>query len=268
MSQKYRITTVSLPHSVKRVKNNLEKTKPFLKQAGELKTDFCCLPECFAYHSISDNYTKVGEEIPGGLTSSFLSLYSRKFNMNIIATSYEKEGDKIYNCGVIFNRKGKLVGKYKKVHLPQGEIDEGIDSGSQFPVFCVDGMVLGILICYDLNYPESARILALKGADVIFWPNMWGRSYMYVDCIMRTRAMENLIYLVSANYSKDDRRSCIVSWNGKVLAEVDSRPGIASAVIDLSQPRFSQASSKELLLKHRKPHLYREILDRWHFNKE
>jgi predicted amidohydrolase len=157
---------------------------------------------------------------------------ARRYNAWIAFSIVERDGSDLFNTGVLIDRTGKIAGKYRKVQLPFEEVSRGIAPGSDFPVFATEFGRVGMLICHDASFPEAARELALKGAELILMP-IWGGR----EALVRARAIENGIYLATSGY---DYPSEIISPTGEVLAAVPvGKPGVAVAEIDLSQ-RFRQ----------------------------
>jgi predicted amidohydrolase len=137
----------------------------------------------------------------------------------------------VYNTSFLLGRDGKVIGRYHKVNLPLGERSR--TRGRRFPVFPTPDLgTVGMLICYDMVFPEAARCLALEGADVVFHPTLGGAAIGGDDISLaafRTRAVENFIYLVVAMRG---RGSMIISPQGKVIATADEPDGLAVADID------------------------------------
>jgi predicted amidohydrolase len=179
--------------------------------------------------------------VAGGEISHLLAEGAREHRMYVAGSLYERAGDTIYNTVALFDRVGALAGTYHKVHLPEGE-DEEVTAGDGYPVFNTDFGKVGALVCFDLNFPEAARCLALNGAEIIVWPTMWSEPRAHItDIMMRARAIENKVFLVAANYTQQGRdpssvhigRSAIVDWDGMVLADTGRREGVATSTIDL-----------------------------------
>jgi len=147
---------------------------------------------------------------------------------------YERDGEACYNTAVLFDRNGELVGKYRKVHLPFSELYGGLQPGSEFPVFDTELGRIGLQVCYDHHFVESARNLAMNGAEIILTP-IWGdmRSDGDVyESVARSRAVDNGVFYVTSIYS--NRRSLIIDPHGRILAETSgSDPSLAVAELDL-----------------------------------
>ena len=152
--------------------------------------------------------------------------------MNLVLCSDVVEPDgRSYNTAFLLGRDGREIGRYRKVNLPLGE--QARTRGDSFPVFPTPNLgSVGMLICYDMVFPEAARCLALRGADVIMHPTLGGAAFGDDDISLaafRTRAAENLVYLVVARRSQG---SMIISPRGKVLATADGPDALAIAEID------------------------------------
>jgi predicted amidohydrolase len=131
----------------------------------------------------------------------------------------------VYNTGLLIDRTGGVLGKYRKTHLPIAEgLLRGLAPGETYPVFRTDFGTVGLMICYDGHFPEVARILSLAGAEVILFPNMGdGREEGGLwESVVRTRAVDNQVHVAAAVNSG---RSCIVSPRGELLSAADAEPG-------------------------------------------
>lgn len=195
-----------------------------LDRAGALSGDIALLPE-FSNLYGGALFETVAEEIPNGEVCSILSEKAAQYSMNVCAGIIERDGDFMFNTAVLFDRSGNFAGKYRKVHLyfPEG-IFHGESPGDDFPVFDLDIGRVGIMICYDSWYSETARLLALKGAELILFPNAG-----YEPLLMPARAIDNGVYLaVSSMYSE----AMIVNTVGKIAAHTCG--GIVCNTIDLS----------------------------------
>src|SRR5262249_54934291 len=151
---------------------NLESFARLIDEAARQKADIACLPEGITVCGTGKSYADVAEPIPGPSTH-FLGEYARRGRLYVVAGLYERDGHAIYNTSVLIGRDGQLVGKYRKVCLPREEIDGGITPGRDYPVFDTDFGRVGMMICWDVSYPEVARELAAQGAEVILMP-IWG----------------------------------------------------------------------------------------------
>jgi predicted amidohydrolase len=191
--------------------------------------DLVCLPEGITVIGTGKSYADVSEAAPGPTTER-LGRLARKLNAYIVAGIYEREGRVVYNTAVLLDRQGRLAGKYRKTHLPREEWEAGITPGDAYPVFTTDFGRIGLIICYDLQFPEPSRAMAAQGAEILVLP-IWGGF----DTLARARALENSVYLISSTY---DMRSYILDPTGAILAEATREQPLARAEIDLETQFF------------------------------
>jgi len=173
----------------------------------------------------------IAEPIPGPSTEYF-GAFAREFNVYIVAGLLERDGHVVYNTAALLGPDGKLAGKYRKVTLPDGEIEEGLTPGRDYPVFETRFGTLGMMICYDGFFPEVARELTKRGAEVIAWP-VWGCN----PDLARARAAENHTYLVSSTYEDISRNwmlSAVWDHTGRTIGRAKDWGSIAIAEVDLN----------------------------------
>ncbi len=209
--------------------DNLKEFEKYIDMAGEEKADIVCLPEGITVIGTGKKYLDVAESVPGS-TTEFLGKLAKKHHMYIIAGLYEREGPVVYNTAVLLGRDGTLKGKYRKASLPTDEIVNGLTPGDSFPVFDTDFGKIGIMICYDVYFPEPARMLAFHGAEVIFLP-IWGG----ILTLAKARAISNQIYLVSSSY---DMKTGIFNRAGELIAEADETNPVVVREVDLNKRRM------------------------------
>jgi predicted amidohydrolase len=208
------------------------------------KTDIIVLSEGITVVGTGKSYAQVAEPVPGPTTERLGALARRK-NAYIVAGIYEREGLLIYNTAVLIDRSGKYAGKYRKVYLPREEMEGGLTAGSGFPVFQTDFGKIGIMICWDVQYTDPARALALGGAELIVLP-IWGGNTV----LGRARAIENHVFLAASGY---DYPTYIMDPDGEILAEARERGTAARATIDLNR-RYSDKWLGEM-----RGRLFREV---------
>jgi len=171
------------------------------------------------------------EPVPGPSTDYFGTL-AIKHDLYIVAGLVERQQHLIYNVAVLLGPDGKLVGKYRKVALPRSEIEAGICPGKEYPVFETRFGKVGMMICYDGFFPEVARELSNRGAEVIAWP-VWGCN----PSLGRARACENHVYLVSSTYEDVSRNwmiSAVFDHTGEAMAHAKDWGTVAVAEVDLN----------------------------------
>ena len=168
------------------------------------------------------------EELPGAFCD-MLAKRARQANCYMAAGVLERDGDIVYNSAVLVDRQGELVGVHRKVHPYWPGEPAGVVPGESFDTFRTDFGVVGFMICYDSWWPESARLLALKGAELVLFPNAG-----YEPLILPARAIDNNVYILTASlYSP----AAVTNTLGETLAR-STVDGVLSAQIDLeSRPK-------------------------------
>jgi predicted amidohydrolase len=217
------------PENTASPRENLEQFKEYIDMAGQQKADIVCLPEGITMVGTGKTYVEVSEAIPGP-TTKFLGQLAKEHNMYIIAGILERDGPVVYNTSVLIGREGELKGKYRKTALPREEIDGGVTPGDTFPVFDTDFGRIGMMICWDVYFPEPARMLSLQGAEVIFMP-IWGGNLT----LARARAIENQIYLVSSTY---DMKTGVFDKAGELIAEGTDENPVVVVEVDLNERKL------------------------------
>ena len=228
------------------VQENRDQYLALIDQAAKQKPDIICLPEGMTTVGNPLSYIEVSESVPGPTTQQ-LGEAAKRHGCYIVAGLYERVGDVVYNTGVLIDRDGKLAGSYRKTHLPREEWEGGITPGDTYPVFDTDFGKIGIMICWDAQFPEPARALAQQGAELILLP-IWGGS----DVLTRARAIENHVFLVSSSYSM---RSFVIDPTGEIIAEATDDNPISLAEVNLDQQYFQEwlGNMKHRTWKERRP---------------
>jgi predicted amidohydrolase len=217
------------PRNTSGPKENLQQFADLINQAAGNGADIVCLPEGATLAGTGLNYISASETIPGPSTN-FLGEIARMHELYIIAGILEKDGNTVYNTAVLIDRDGSVAGKYRKVSLPREEIEGGVTPGSEFPVFDTDFGRIGMMICWDVTFPEAARTLAFKGAEVIFLP-IWGGHLT----LAKARALENQVYLVSSTYSM---KTAVFDREGEIMKEATTDNPVIVVEVDLNQRKY------------------------------
>ncbi len=188
----------------------------------------------------------------------------------------EKKGKKTFNSTVIFGRRGEIVGVYHKVHEPEVVLkEERVSLGSDFPIYQLDFGKIGIMVCWDNTFPETATILALKGAEIILYPHVIGLpGQLNFNVTTRARAIDNCVYVVAAGirgvrngYTWEQEGiypTCIIGRDGAILAQAEKNESqVIACDLDLSKPRITkdlgvmgQTNWKHQLMRERRSRLY------------
>jgi len=207
-------------------RENLEHFSRFIGMAAENQADIVCLPEAITLVGTGKTYIEVSEPVPGPSTE-FLGNLARQHRVYIVAGLLEKAGPVVYNTAVLIDREGKVAGRYRKMALPREEIEGGVNPGDSYPVFDTDFGRIGMMICWDLEFPEVARQLAMQGAEVILMP-IWGGNLTLASA----RSIENQIWLVSSSYNM---KTGVFDLEGKLVAEANEQEPVAVVQVDLNK---------------------------------
>ncbi len=199
---------------------------PHIEKAAQAGCDIICLTEAL---NAGGDILKIAEPIPGPIYS-VLAEAAAKNKIYLIGCIWEQDGEYVYNTAFLLDRQGKLVGKYRKTHLHFPETFAGVRPGTDYPVFDCDFGRIGIMICYDNWFPEVSRVLALKGAEIIFCPNAgYGPTCMLADCCT------NGTYFVSASSGSTAAENIIAGPDFRTLA--NGGPDLLTAELELSEPK-------------------------------
>lgn len=232
-SRKVRLAAAHFrPSGGKTPMDNCRMYEPLVAEAARQKADLVVLGETVTHVGIGKSTQEIAEPIPGPSTEYFGQL-AKKHNLHIVVSLDEREGHLIYNTAVLLGPDGKLIGKYRKVCLPRTEIDAGVAPGNDYPVFETRFGKVGMMICYDGFFPEVARELANRGAEVIAWP-VWGCNPL----LARARACENHVYIVSSTYEDIARNwmlSAVFDHTGETIALAKEWGTVAVAEVDLNR---------------------------------
>ncbi|MCI0360110.1 MAG: carbon-nitrogen hydrolase family protein [Planctomycetaceae bacterium] len=205
---------------------------PLIEKAAQQKADFVVLPETFTFYGSGRAMADCAEPVPGPSTDYFGQL-AKKHDLYIVAGLVERDGHLIYNVAALIGPDGNVTGKYRKVCLPRSEIEAGIQPGHEYPVFDTRFGRVGMMVCYDGFFPEVARELSNRGAEVIAFP-VWGCN----PSLVSARACENHVYVVSSTYTDPSANwmvSAIFGHDGKQLATAKEWGDVVVAEVDLNR---------------------------------
>jgi predicted amidohydrolase len=231
-TRKVRLASVHHRPGGKSMIENCREFAPIIADAARQHADLVVLPETLTYFGRRKSYAECAEPVPGPSTEYFGEL-AKKHNLYIVAGLLEREGHLVYNVAALLGPDGRFVGKYRKVALPRSEIAGGIAPGSDYPVFETRFGKLGLMVCYDGFFPEVARQLTMRGAEVIAWP-VWGCNPLLASA----RACENQVYLISSTYEDVSRNwalTAVYNHEGKPIAKAEKWGTVIVAEVDLNQ---------------------------------
>ena len=181
-----------------------------MEQAKDNQADILLLPECFitGYSMPILNSEVIDED---SIHIKRIRDKAMELKIGVVATAFFKGNEKARNTALVIDKQGKIIMRYDKVHTCDFADERCLESGEEFNVCEFDGVKIGIMICYDREYPESARILMLKGAELILVPNDCASMLPRLKALS-TRAYENMVGIVMSNPPGDNcGNSCAYS---------------------------------------------------------
>lgn len=244
---------------------NIASLRRLAEKAMKDKPDVLLLPELwhigFYPRPVTDFADKNGEE-----SRKLLAELAQKYQVNIVGgTVASLRDDQVFNTCYVLDRQGQLVTSYDKAHLfsPSRE-HEDFTPGDSLVTFTLEGVKCGILICYDVRFPEAARKLALEGIQVLFIPSAWPlKRLMHWQTLIRARAIENQLFTAACNAAGTDGsnqqlagHSALIDPWGEIIAEAGEGEEILLGELQLS----IQQSIKESInvFADRRPELYKK----------
>ncbi|UCB51723.1 MAG: acyltransferase [Candidatus Zixiibacteriota bacterium] len=246
---------------------NVERAISSLRGA---RADLLVLPELFStgYLFGSEEETKRSAEfIPDGPTFAKLAHAAAREKVNLVYGIAEKEGEKLFNSSVLVTPKGDFS-VYRKLHLFNLEKLWFSPGDKELEVFDVDGVKVGMMICFDWIFPETARILALNGADIICHPSNLVLPHLCQKAMI-TRCVENGTFAITANRTGAEKKeelelsftgmSQVVDPKGDVLAKADeSSEGVWTVDIEPTMARSKKVTPRNHLLEDRRTEFYQK----------
>ena len=271
-----RVAAVQLQPEPLALQANLAKVADYTRQAAARGARLAVFPEMAlsGYAITADEAQSVAQAVPGFATAALASLCASQ-QVTLIVGLLERDVDgTLFNSSVLLDG-GGVRATYRKTHLPLLGIDRYLAAGDSFapPVDTLAGRV-GLLICYDLRFPEPMRVQALHHAQVVALPTAWpAAATLYPEFVARSRAAENRVFLIAADRVGEERgtrylgRSVIVSPEGDLLAEAPADreelllADIEPARSDVKRLVFEPGEYELDLFGDRRPELYRPLTD-------
>ncbi|MDZ7317539.1 MAG: carbon-nitrogen family hydrolase [candidate division KSB1 bacterium] len=259
-----KVAVAQMKCTVGNIDANIEQMTAWAKNAADQGCQVIVFPE-----TVDTGYemTVIREKADFWPGRSFLSVQqiARAHQIHVIAGISEREKDQIYNTIAVFDPNSSLVGKYRKAHLaayPPLDEDSCFSPGNSLSIATIGEMNWGLLICYDLRFPEMARSLVLKGAEVLVLCSAWPFPRVtHWKTLTAGRAIENQAYVVAANRTGSDGpvtfcgSSCIIDPYGAVLASAaEDREELL--VAEIRKGVLTTVRSRMPIFRHRRPELY------------
>ncbi|SCW49402.1 Carbon-nitrogen hydrolase [Paenibacillus tianmuensis] len=262
--QRWNFALLQMDIAIGEPERNFAKLESLLHEAvaHDTKPDVIVFPEMWNTGYALDRIQELADHY-GERTEALLAAFSRKHGVNIIGGSIaEKRDDGVYNTIFAYDRQGNRAGDYSKIHLFRLMDEEKfLQSGERAGELQLDGIPAGMMICYDIRFPELARKLALGGAQILFVPAEWPNPRLHHwRTLLMARAIENQMFVVSCNRvgvsgtTEFFGHSMVIDPWGEVLAEGGEAETIVRAAVDLSQ--VPAVRGKIPVFEDRRPSLY------------
>ena len=204
----FRVAVLQMRSVNREYERNIKTIIKYMSDAKQNGADILLLPECFitGYDLTIDNASAITENDLAPLCEN-----AKELNIGLVATALRQGKSNPQNSAFVISKDGKILMKYAKVHTCDFADEKVLESGTEFKVCDFDGVKIGIMICYDREYPESARVLMLKGAEIILVPNDCGSMRPRLQALS-TRAYENMCGVAMANPNGENAgNSCAYS---------------------------------------------------------
>jgi predicted amidohydrolase len=268
---KIKIAAIQIGPSLKR-DQTLEKALNLAKSAVERGAQILCFPELFPYPWFPAKVDKDAFQLAETLEDQLIgemSSFAREKGIILLAPFFEKGEGEYYNSVAVISPQGSVIGVYRKVHLPDIPLWEErsyFASGNDFPVFEIEGLKFGVQLSWDNLFPEGPRILALKGAEILFAPTACAfRTQQRWLKLLAGHAICNGFFVVRVNrVGKEEFQhfygmSFFLDPEGELIGEpAGLEEGILLAELDLEEAK--RAKKEWYLLRDRKPNLYGELV--------
>jgi len=251
---------------------NIEKAIKFSQIAIERGANIICFQELFTTHwfpkEMNKNHFSLAEGIDGPSIMRMQQL-AKENGVALVCPIFEREEEIFYNSAVIIDGDGEVLGSYRKTHVPQIPLWEEkyyfAPGNLGFPVFRTKFAVIGVQICWDNFFPEGSRILALRGAEIIFSPTAAAfASQKKWETVISSNAITNGVYIYRVNRVGSEEKqdfygmSFCISPDGELIDKpTGMKEGIA--LIDIDLKNIQKVRKEWPFFKDRRPEIYKEI---------
>lgn len=262
MGSKLRVSLVQMHVDAGKPDANFARAAERLEQAASAGPDLIVLPEMWNTGYELEHIADIADP-EGGRTREFASAFCRRHGIHLAAGSIaERREDGVYNTLRIFDRNGTSAAAYDKIHLFRLMHEEKhLQPGGRVVLTEIDGVKTGVVICYDIRFPELARTLALAGAKLLIVPAQWPHPRLHHwRTLLMARAIENQMYVAACNRSGTSGdtaffgHSMIIDPWGEVVAEAGEEETIITADIDLAL--VDEVRGRIPVFEDRRPALY------------
>lgn len=268
--KKFLAAIVQMKSSINKQDNLIESLK-YIKEAADRQADYIFFPEFqMAFSSNTqtlDELYKTAETLPDSKFIKRLCQYSKNYKIGIIGTFFEKnpykKDKRVFDTAFSTDKNGKIVSVYRKLHLYDAfGFKESLkfSRGDKIPKLITTPIgKMGLMICYDIRFPELSRILTVNGSDIIVIPSGWIHGIMKEEhwiTMLKARAMENGVYVIAPNQVGNIfcGRSMIVDPLGSILTDLGDKIGVE--FVEIQRERIDEIRKTLPLLKNRRTDIY------------
>lgn len=252
---------------------NLNKILCYIEKAAKKKADIIAFPEYMMFYTPSSQkpseVAELAETIDGNFVNE-ISKVAKKNHIQVIGTLYEKSKNirnKVYDTAFLMNEQGKILSKYRKIHLYDAlgfKESKKMISGSMIPKPTKSKIgKIGMLICYDLRFPEISRVLTLSGSEILVIPSAWVQGEAKEEhwlALNKTRAIENGCYVIAPDQVGNIYcgRSLVVDPYGRIIIDMKKKQGMG--IVDISLSNLKKIRQDLPLLKNRRTDIYSSFI--------
>jgi predicted amidohydrolase len=261
-----KIVAIQMKVALKKVEENYQKAEVWIRKAAAAGADVAVLPEMWSGGFITADLDERLADVDGHRAKAFLQRLAGELKINIVGGSVAtKKGSQYFNTSYVADRQGHIIADYDKAHLFSfaGE-DKRFSAGDQLVTFVLDGVPCGIIICYEIRFPEWSRKQALAGTKVLFVPAQWPLPRVgHWRVLNQARAIENQIFVVAVNGCgeavKDQQNagnSMMIDPLGKLLADAGADPEEKLIQGNIELAELDQTRNNMTVFKDRRTDLY------------
>lgn len=253
-------------------KQNVNNAISKIKEISKENPDIIVLPEMFNCPYENEKFIEYAEEETNSYTLKEIANLAKAYKTYILAGSIpEKENQNIYNTSYLFNKNGEIIAKHRKMHLFDIDVKDKIyfkesdtlTAGDDVTVIDTDFGKIGIGICYDIRFPELARLMVEKGAEILFYPGAFNLTTgpAHWEILFRTRALDNQVYCIGVAPALDKKskynsygHSIVATPWGEILEQLDYGEEVSLVEIDLDE--IKRIREELPLLKNKRNDIY------------
>ncbi|XP_077861747.1 omega-amidase NIT2-like [Saccoglossus kowalevskii] len=273
MASAFRIALIQLAVTANKVEN-LTRASKLISEAAKSGAKIISLPECFNSPYGTKYFPEYAEKIPGQSTES-LSKAAKDNEVFLVGGSIpEEDNGKLYNTCTVYNPKGEMIAKHRKIHLFDIDIpgkfkfkeSDALSPGNTLTVFDTGFCKVGIAICYDIRFAEIAQLYCKQGCGLLLYPGAFNMTTgpAHWEILQKARALDNQLYVAAISPARDETASYI-AWGhtsavnpwGEVIAKANHEEKIVYADIDLA---YMNEVRQQIPLQHQRRHDLYQVL--------